>query len=82
MDHDAEYYTPSTGSLISRDKAKEIALDRAGVSSGDVSGFKCELDEDDGRWEYEIEFRCGGYEYEIKVDARSGKVLDYERDWD
>ena len=82
VDHDAEYYTPSTGSLISRDKAKEIALDRAGVSSGDVSGFECELDEDDGRWEYEIEFRCGGYEYEIKVDAQSGKVLDYERDWD
>ena len=82
VDHDAEYYTPSTGSLISRDKAKEIALDRAGVSSGDAWGLKCELDEDDGRWEYEIEFRCGGYEYEIKVDAQSGRILDYERDWD
>ena len=42
--------------------------------------MKVELDYDDGRAEYEVEFRCNGIEYEYTIDAASGTILDYE--WD
>ena len=41
---------------------------------------KAELDYDDGRAEYELEFHSGHREYECTVDAVSGKVLSFERD--
>ena len=86
FDHDAEYYTaPSTSQSSSRigdAKAKEIALNRAGLSASQVSYIKCELDFDDGRWKYEVEFRSGGYEYDLEIDASSGTVLSYDKEWD
>ena len=85
FDHDAEYYTPGTtqsGSYIGEAKAKAIALDRAGLSESQVGYIKCELDRDDGRWEYEVEFRSGGYEYEFEIDATSGTILSYDKEWD
>ena len=47
-----------------------------------VSRLKCERDFDDGRLEYEIDFRADGYEYEYTIDAASGAILDHERDFD
>ena len=39
-----------------------------------------ELDEDEGVWVYEIEFRSGGVEYEYEIDASSGAVRKAEQD--
>lgn len=41
---------------------------------------KTELDYDDGRAVYEIEFCANGLEYELKIDASSGSVLEMEID--
>lgn len=71
--------TSSTASLTS-DQAKNIAFQHAGVSSNAVSALRAELDYDDGRLEYEVEFRANGLEYEYKIDANSGTILDFE--WD
>ncbi len=54
----------STDSLIGEDVAKAAALSHAGVSADSITNYKCELDRDDGIVVYEIEFDCGGYEYE------------------
>ena len=43
---------------------------------------KVELDRDDGRLEYELEFRSGRTEYEYTIDATTGAVLDAEVDRD
>ena len=43
---------------------------------------KLELDYDDGRAEYEVEFRKGNTEYEYKIDAASGNILKSEQDND
>ena len=39
-----------------------------------------DLDYDDGRAEYEVEIRAGQTEYELKIDASTGTVLEYEVD--
>lgn len=67
---------------ISKDEAKTIALSHAGAEKDDVHMEKAELDHDDGRVEYEIEFRIGRTEYEYAIDAVTGKVLKAEKDFD
>lgn len=83
-DYDAEEYTPSssTGTAMSVDEAKAIALKHAGLSASQVTFQKAELDRDDGRLEYELEFRSGGVEYEYTLDAVKGTILESERDHD
>lgn len=41
-----------------------------------------ELDEDDGRYTYEIEIHDGVYEYELEIDAMTGEIVDFEKDLD
>ena len=80
-DYDAEYYTPSqSGSYIGEARAKEIALNQAGVSASSASFIKCKLDIDDGRAVYDIEFRSGWIEYEAEIDAYTGAILDWDID--
>lgn len=61
---------------ISADAAKAIALER--LPGGSV--YKCELDQDNGRWKYEIELRVNGREYECEIDAATGEILKWEMD--
>ena len=70
----------SSSGLITRDRAKEIALQHAGLSSSGVNFDKAEFDHDDGRAEYEIEFHHNFREYEYTIDAASGTILEAERD--
>ena len=42
--------------------------------------MKVQQDRDDGRLEYEVEFKSGSKEYEYTIDAASGTILDYEID--
>ena len=95
MDWDVEYFSipnngaagnaatgGNTGASISTDRAKQIALEHAGVSASSVPYVKAELDYEHGRLVYEIEFREGWMEYNYEIDANSGAVLHYEKDWD
>ncbi len=86
---DIKVKTKSTGmasssGYISKSKAKQIALDKAGVSASSAEFVKAYLDYDDGVRIYDIEFYAGDYEYEFEINARRGKIYDYDRDyrWD
>ena len=70
----------TTSSYIGKDKAKDIALNHAGLSSSDVRFEKVELDVDYNRTTYEIEFLYNYYEYEYEIDAYTGKILKHEVD--
>ena len=67
---------------LTEDQALAIALEHAGLTNEQVSYVNAHLDHDDGRWVYEIEFREGRTEYEYAVNASSGKIVDYDKDWD
>lgn len=77
---------PESGSqpaaYIGEDAALSAALAHAGVRADAASGKRIELDEDDGRMVYEIEFRSGAYEYEYEIDAATGAVLKSDKEFD
>ena len=52
----------SYGDYIGKARAKEIALDHAGLTYSDVSFVRVELDWEDGRPQYEVEFYSGSKE--------------------
>lgn len=66
--------------LIGENKAKEIALERAGLTAEEVIFDRVELDRDDGVLKYELEFRKGSAEYDVEIRADDGTVLSFERD--
>ncbi len=70
------------GDFIGENKAKEIALERAGISGDDIVFERVELDLDDGIWQYEVEFRQGRWEYDADIKADDGTVLSFDKDYD
>lgn len=71
-----------SGETITPEAAKQIALEYAGVAPADAQYLKAELDYDDGRAEYEVEWKVGATEYSCDVDACTGGVLAFEKDFD
>ena len=69
-----------TAADIGREAALAAALSHAGVSQDQVYNLEVKREYDDGRLEYEIEFKTGGWEYEYTISAADGAILDYERD--
>lgn len=65
------------GSDIGEAKAKEIALQDAGVSESEISRFQSSKDRDDGKTLYEIQFASDDTEYEYEINAKDGEILNY-----
>ena len=67
---------------IAIEKAKEIALQHAGLKENEVSRLRAEKDRDDGRTKYDVEFQQGRMEYDYEIHAETGKILKAEKDYD
>ena len=80
--YDTEKHASASSTDIGAEAAESAALGHAGLSESQVAGLRSERDYDDGRLEYEVEFRSGGMEYEYTIDGASGAILEYEKDWD
>ena len=72
--------TQESAGYIGDEKAKSIALSNAGLTAASVTGLISELDSDDGAAVYEVEFIYGGYEYEYKIDAKSGAIIESDKE--
>ena len=74
----------SDSQYIGKARAKQIALDKAGVSASKAEFIKVKLDYDDGVRVYDVTFYEGDYDYEVEINARTGAVYDYDKDfrWD
>jgi len=81
-DRDIEGYSiPAQSSAdIGADRAKEIALDHAGVSASKATFVRAHLDYEDGRRVYDVEFYSGSKEYDYEIDAASGDILSWDYD--
>lgn len=66
----------SRADRIGEDRAKEIALNDAGVSSAEAKMMNVEFDYDDGAAVYEVEFIANNKEYEYEIDAVTGDILE------
>ena len=69
---------PAASGDIGHAKAKSIALNHAGVSESKAYDMEIELDDEDGRLVYEVEFKSGNMEYDYEIDAASGAILKHE----
>ncbi len=83
--------TEKPAELIGEQTALAIALAHAGINQTAASRIQCELDKDDNRLHYEVEFDTRESEYDYEIDAYTGEILkseaephddDDREDWD
>lgn len=70
----------NTGSYIGESRAKEIALNHAGLSASQVTFVRSQFEYDDGRALYDVDFWSGNKEYDYEIDALSGAIVSYDFD--
>ena len=69
---------PTPTGDIGHAKAKSIALNHAGVSENKAYDMEIELDDEDGTFVYEVEFKSGNMEYSYEINAATGAILKHE----
>ena len=67
---------------IGLEAAKQIAFEHAGVSAGEVYLSKAKYENDDGIRVYEIEFYKDRMEYEYTIHATTGRILEFDAEYD
>ena len=68
--------------VIGKDAAKSAALKHAGLTAAQVTELSVELDRENGKTVYEVEFKSAGYEYSCEIDAVKGTVLYSNKELD
>ena len=74
--------TNTNKAFIGAEKAKQISLSHAGLTTGSVWELKCDLDYENGTYIYEVEFKSGRYEYDYDIDAYTGKIIRFNKELD
>lgn len=68
--------------VIGKDAAKSAALKHAGLTAAQVTELSVELDRENGKLVYDVEFKSAGYEYDYDIDAAKGTVLYSNKELD
>ena len=73
----------TSNGMRTEEEAMQKARERAKLTEDQLDYVKhIQLDYEHGREVYEVEFYCGGYEYNIDVDAQTGRIVDFDKDFD
>ena len=67
---------------LTTQQALAIALADAGLTAEQVTNIRSRQEMDDGILEWELEFRCGDYEYDYTVHAYTGAILERDKDYE
>lgn len=67
---------------LTKEEAEKIALEHAGFTADQVQRLHTDLDYDRGKAEYEVDFYVDRWEYDYEIDAETGKILSFDKDWD
>ncbi|MCI7779128.1 MAG: PepSY domain-containing protein [Clostridiales bacterium] len=68
--------------FLSEDEIRAIVFNHAGVNANDIREFEIELDDEDGIWVYEVDFKAGNIEYDYVVNAVTGAIIRVETEID
>ncbi len=68
--------------FISKDRVKQIVLQKAGIPSDGTVFEDIELDYEYGIYKYEVEFRRGRTEYDAELNATDGAILKWKSEID
>ena len=67
---------------ITAKDAKDAALSHAGLSESQISDVEIDLDRDNGKLIYEVDFNSGNTEYDYDIDAETGEVISADKSKD
>lgn len=69
---------------VNEQKSKLTMEEAIAIAGKHATGIvkEAELDRDNNRLHYDIELEDGTYEYEIEVDAYTGEVIYFEKEFD
>ena len=67
---------------ITAKHAKETALRHAGLSESQVNNLDVDLDRENGKLIYEVDFNSGNTEYDYDIDAETGEVISADKSKD
>lgn len=70
----------SEKSYIGTDKVKKIISERLKVDISALKRLDIELDYDDGKMVYDVEFYYLNIEYDLEIDAKTGDIIKFESD--
>ncbi len=70
----------TTNELITRERAIEIALEKAGLARGSVYELEAELDKERTGTFWEVDFETSEYEYSYEINAETGTVVHRENE--
>jgi uncharacterized membrane protein YkoI len=72
--------TASAAAYIGNQAAIKAALRHAGIEQNNARIIKCEMDWENGRMVYEVDFGAAGYEYEYEINAKTGDIIRFEKE--
>ena len=67
---------------LTAQEALALALAHAGMTEDAIRFPQMELDRDDGGLKWDVEFRVDRWEYSYEIHAETGKILEFDKDWD
>ena len=67
---------------ITANDAKDAALSHAGLEESQVSDIDVDLDRDNGKLIYEVDFNSGNTEYDYDINAETGEVISADKSRD
>ena len=62
--------------------ARDAALAHAGLTESQVSDIDVDLDRDNGKLIYEVDFNSGNTEYDYDINAETGEVISANKSMD
>ena len=65
---------------LTKEEAKRIAIENAGVNESDIYDYEVELDLEGGVLTYEISFDTKDFEYDYHINATDGAIIKSEKE--
>ena len=73
---------PTLKATLTKEEAKAIALEHAGLTETQVTGLRIEYDAERVASEWDIDFRSGDWEYDYEINAETGSVTKGKKEYD